>query len=63
MNSMIPCSEDCIYQIDGYCTLNTPTIVTNISNHGCVHRIQLKQTTSNISQLPPQMPPSHVLHQ
>ncbi len=43
MFSMIPCSSDCIYQVDGYCTLETPTIVTNISNHGCVHRIQVKR--------------------
>ena len=47
MFSMIPCSSDCIYQVDGYCTLETPTIVTNISNHGCVHRIQVKKRTAS----------------
>ena len=49
MFSMIPCSSDCIYQVDGYCTLETPTIVTNISNHGCVHRIQVKKENRIIS--------------
>lgn len=67
MYSMIPCSADCVYQTDGYCTLETPAIVTNISNHGCVHRIQLKrpviQNNTHINQLPLQTPPSHVLHQ
>ncbi len=71
MFSMIPCSSDCIYQVDGYCTLETPSIVTNISNHGCVHRIQVKKKTVQMPTkscylkhpLPPQMPPSHVVHQ
>ena len=71
MFSMIPCSSDCIYQVDGYCTLETPTIVTNISNHGCVHRIQVKKRTASsptrtycfMCPLPPQTPPSHVAHQ
>ena len=52
MFSMIPCSSDCIYQVDGYCTLETPTIVTNISNHGCVHRIQVKKKTVSILDKP-----------
>ena len=71
MFSMIPCSSDCIYQVDGYSTLETPTIVTNISNHGCVHRIQVKKKTVSILDkpyclkrpLPPQTPPSYAAHQ
>ena len=46
-------------------------IVTNISNHGCVHRIQVKKRTASSPTrtycfkcpLPPQTPPSHVAHQ
>ncbi len=68
---MIPCSVDCIYQVDGYCTLETPTIVTNISGQGCVHQIQIKRKTVstptelyNLKRpLLPQKPPSHVAHQ
>ena len=71
MMSMIPCSSDCVYQVYGYCTLETPTIVTNISNHGCVHRIQVKKKIASSPTrpycfkcpLPPQTPPSHVAHQ
>ena len=71
MFSMIPCSSDCIYQVDGYCTLETPTIVTNISNHGCVHRIQVNKKINSTPTksyylkhpLPHQMPPSHAVHQ
>ena len=73
MFSMIPCAVDCIYQIDGYCTLDTPAIVTNTSNQGCVHRIQLQNKThvsiksgqkpvERINQWPPQKPLSHVSH-
>lgn len=29
--SLIPCDDQCIYQKDGYCTLETPTVVTNHS--------------------------------
>ena len=29
--SLIPCDDHCIYQKDGYCTLETPTVVTNHS--------------------------------
>ena len=71
MFSMIPCSSDCIYQVDGYCTLETPTIVTNITNHGCVHRIQVQKKTVPAPTeskylkhpLQTQMPPSHAAHQ
>lgn len=71
MFSMIPCSSDCIYQVDGYCTLETPTIVTNITNQGCVHRIQVKKKVEPIltklsyfkHPLQPQTPPAHDVHQ
>ena len=34
--SLIPCGDDCVYQVDGYCTLETPTVITNHTG-GCVH--------------------------
>ncbi len=37
--SLIPCDEDCIYQAEGYCNLDTPSAVTN-HRGGCVHYIK-----------------------
>ncbi|MCI9575824.1 MAG: hypothetical protein HFJ84_03935 [Clostridiales bacterium] len=67
--SMIPCDSDCIYQKDGYCILEIPTIITDLVQNGCVHRIQAQTHKSSYStalprieldplfnQLPPQMP-------
>lgn len=34
--SLIPCGDDCVYQVDGYCTLEAPTVITNHTG-GCVH--------------------------
>ncbi len=45
---MIPCSSDCIYQVDGYCTLETPTIVAIFQSWLCTHiRIQVKDHLSS----------------
>lgn len=38
--NIIQCDEDCIYQREGYCSLEIPTMVTNHTGQGCVHRIQ-----------------------
>ena len=27
--SLIQCDDDCIYQKDGYCQLDAPTVITN----------------------------------
>ena len=37
--SLIPCDEECVYQWEGYCHLETPAIITNMSGNGCAHRI------------------------
>lgn len=39
--SIIPCGDDCIYQKEGYCMLETPTTITNNTSTGCVHYIKL----------------------
>lgn len=39
--SLIPCDDDCVYQKDGYCQLDTPAAVTNHTEKGCVHYIKL----------------------
>ncbi len=39
--SLITCDDDCIYQKDGYCILESPTIITNNSSTGCVHYVKL----------------------
>ena len=45
--SLIPCSQDCKYQDDGYCMLETPTIVTNIVKEtGCVHYVRTEKKSS-----------------
>lgn len=37
--SLIPCDDDCIYQVDGYCKLESPAAITNHLG-GCVHYIK-----------------------
>lgn len=40
--SLIPCADNCIYSHDGYCELNTLSIITNnvsVNGSGCVHKI------------------------
>ena len=43
---LIPCKDDCIYQQDGYCTLDKPSAVTNQEDKGCVHYIKRKPASS-----------------
>ena len=40
--NLIPCSEDCLYQTDGCCTLEKPAQVTGSAAHGCVHFVRKK---------------------
>ena len=60
--SIIQCDEDCVYQQDGYCGLETPTVITNNTGKGCVYSIKVsanhakKNSLNEFSQLPPQMP-------
>lgn len=44
---LIPCSDNCIYQKDGRCTLETPSSVTNISEGKCVHFIDASEQYKN----------------
>ncbi len=37
--TLIPCDENCIYQYDGYCHLETASLITGCSQNGCVHKI------------------------
>ena len=39
--SIIQCDEDCIYQHDGYCSLEMPSAITNYTGDGCVHCIKV----------------------
>lgn len=39
MMAIIPCCDNCIYQIDGYCRLEIPSIITNDEKGECVHKI------------------------
>lgn len=45
--NIIQCDEDCIYQREGYCSLEIPTMVTNDTGQGCVHRIQASSRKGN----------------
>lgn len=38
--TLIPCMEDCVYQQDGYCTLDAAAAVTNCSQCSCVHKVK-----------------------
>lgn len=39
--NIIQCAEDCIYQKDGYCSLDMPSAITNYTGNGCVHCIHV----------------------
>lgn len=41
--SLIICDDDCVYQKDGFCILETPTVINNNSNRTCVHYIKLNK--------------------
>lgn len=43
--SLIPCDDDCVYQCDGYCKLEAPTIITNHLG-GCVHYVKAEGYTA-----------------
>ncbi len=36
--TLIFCSEKCIHQAEGCCTLNTAAAVTNTGTKGCIHQ-------------------------
>lgn len=63
--SIIQCDEDCVYQQDGYCLLDTPSAITNYTGNGCVHCIHILprkeyeegKVSFNLSGQ--QMPPAH----
>lgn len=38
---MIPCSDDCVYQKDGYCSLDIPAQVNNVTKKHCIHYIKI----------------------
>ncbi len=39
--SLIQCDVDCVYQKDGYCSLEMPSAITNYTGDGCVHCIRV----------------------
>lgn len=41
--NLIPCKDNCIYQKDGYCTLTTPTVITNHLG-GCVYYVKIEKS-------------------
>jgi len=43
--SIITCAEDCNYQQEGYCQLDTAAIITNTTQKGCVHYIRKTSET------------------
>jgi hypothetical protein len=58
--SIIQCDVDCVYQNDGYCTLETPSAITNFTGDGCVHCIKVTpRSQDDVSQSRSQMPPLH----
>jgi hypothetical protein len=57
--SIIQCDEDCIYQREGYCSLEMPSAITNYTGDGCVHCIKVTPRNPAINQSKPQTPLSH----
>lgn len=58
--SIIQCDEDCIYQREGYCSLEMPSAITNYTGDGCVHCIKVTPRTPDVSQSKPQTPPARL---
>lgn len=44
--ALIPCSDNCIYQNDGYCQLDVSSIITNSNEGSCVHKIERDDSNS-----------------
>lgn len=41
--SLITCDNDCVYQKEGYCILETPTVINNKSDYQkCVHYVKTR---------------------
>lgn len=56
--SIIQCDEDCLYQHEGYCSLEMPSAITNYTGDGCVHCIKVTPRNTVTNPTKPQMPPS-----
>lgn len=46
--SLITCNDDCIYQKDGYCMLETPSVSNNHLNTECIYYTKLSTDKSNL---------------
>lgn len=57
--SIIQCDVDCIYQHDGYCSLEMPSAITNYTGDGCVYCIKVTPRVPNANQPKTQTPLSH----
>lgn len=56
--SIIQCDIDCVYQREGYCSLEMPSAITNYTGDGCVHCIKVTpRVPTNSNQQPLQTPP------
>ncbi len=38
--SLIPCDKKCIYQLEGYCSLETPSNLTASVGEGCAYYME-----------------------
>lgn len=45
--AIIPCGDNCIYQIDGYCHLELPSFVTNNVKDSCIYKICPNEASSS----------------
>ncbi len=45
--ALIPCSDNCIYQEDGYCHLDVYPIITNNASDSCAHKIERENTVTS----------------
>lgn len=45
--TLITCDCDCVYQQEGYCRLETPSVITNSTDKGCAHYIEVGKKEAN----------------
>ena len=47
--TFIPCDERCIHQEEGFCTLDTPMPVAEVSHGGCIYKTRPESPISFLS--------------
>ena len=46
--TLINCCENCVYQNEGFCCLDSVCAVTNLSPGGCIHKLERTKSGQSI---------------